>query len=137
MAQVVIDDPILNSPYEEPGSYRLFDDDGIANEIATGRRPSSYFVPIAALKKTGTGNLFMVFGEPDITIAPSGADEPTVEIHGLDVDHPAPGVIRSSSNVVSNVPMGGVGGIAATGQGAETLHTRAEWASLLTLEREE
>ena len=39
--------------------------------------------------------------------------------------------------VVSNAPMGGVGGIAATGQGAETLHTRAEWASLLILEREE
>ncbi|MBW7928611.1 MAG: hypothetical protein H3C58_11125 [Fimbriimonadaceae bacterium] len=77
MAQVVIDDPILNSSYEEPGSYRLFDDDGITNEIATGRRPSSYFVPIAALKKTGAGNLFMVFGEPDITIALAGSSTTT------------------------------------------------------------
>ncbi|GMV85094.1 MAG: hypothetical protein AMXMBFR80_09510 [Dehalococcoidia bacterium] len=77
MAQVVIDDPILNSSYEEPGSYRLFDDDGITNEIATGRRPSSYFVPIAALKKTGAGNLSMVFGEPDITIALAGSSTTT------------------------------------------------------------
>ncbi len=53
MAQVVIENPILNSPYEEPSSYRLFDDDGITNDIASGRRPSSYFVPIAAPKKKG------------------------------------------------------------------------------------
>ncbi len=78
MAQVVIENPILNSPYEEPSSYRLFDDDGITNEIATGRRPSSYFVPIAALEKPG-------------------ADELTVEIHGLDVYDPTTGVIRNSS----------------------------------------
>ncbi len=49
------------------------------------------------LKKTGAGNLFMVFGEPDITIAPAGADELTVEIHGLDVYDPTTGVIRNSS----------------------------------------
>lgn len=49
------------------------------------------------LKKTGAGNLFMVFGEPDITMAPSGADELTVEIHGLDVYDPTTGVIRNSS----------------------------------------
>lgn len=48
------------------------------------------------LKKTGAGNLFMVFGEPDITIVPSGADELTVEIHGLDVYDPTTGVIRNS-----------------------------------------
>ena len=50
------------------------------------------------LKKTGAGNLFMVFGEPDITIAPQG-DEGylTVEIHGLDVYDPTTGQIRNSS----------------------------------------
>lgn len=53
MPQVVIENPILNSPYEEPSSYRLFDDDGITNNTAAGRRPSSYFVPIAAPKKKG------------------------------------------------------------------------------------
>jgi type III restriction enzyme len=53
VAQVVIENPVLNSPYKEPGHYRLFDDDGITNDIADGRRPSSYFVPIAAPKKKG------------------------------------------------------------------------------------
>lgn len=53
MAQVVIENPVLNSPYAEPVRYRLFDDDGITNNIAEGRRPSSYFVPIAAPRKKG------------------------------------------------------------------------------------
>jgi type III restriction enzyme len=53
VTQVVIEHPVLNSPYAEPTRYRLFDDDGITNEIAVGRRPSSYFVPIAAPKKKG------------------------------------------------------------------------------------
>ncbi len=50
---VIIENPVLNAPYAEPTRYRLFDDDGITNEIAEGRRPSSYFVPIAAPKKKG------------------------------------------------------------------------------------
>ena len=53
MAQVVIDNPILNSPFAEPSRFRLFDDDGITNDVADGRRPSSYFVPIAAPKRRG------------------------------------------------------------------------------------
>ena len=49
------------------------------------------------LKKTGAGNLFMVFGEPDITIGPAGDGQLAVEIHGLDVYDPTTGVIRNSS----------------------------------------
>ncbi len=49
------------------------------------------------LKKTGSGNLFMVFGEPDIAIAPAGDGELTVEIRGLDVFDPTTGVVRSHS----------------------------------------
>jgi adenine-specific DNA-methyltransferase len=48
------------------------------------------------LKKTGAGNLFMVFGEPDIDVRRSG-DELTVEIRGLDVYDPTTGAIRSHS----------------------------------------
>ena len=45
------------------------------------------------LKKTGAGNLFMVFGEPDVEIRPAGkdsagADQIEVEIRGLDVYDP-------------------------------------------------
>lgn len=49
------------------------------------------------LKKTGSGNLFMVFGAPDIEIKPTADDQLTVEIHGLDVYDPTTGVVRSSS----------------------------------------
>jgi adenine-specific DNA-methyltransferase len=49
------------------------------------------------LKKTGAGNLFMVFGEPDITIEPQPDGQLVVEIRGLDVYDPTTGVIRSSS----------------------------------------
>src|SRR5262249_52710330 len=47
---VVIENPILNSPFKRPGRYFRFDEDGISDEIVEGRRPSSYFIPIAAPK---------------------------------------------------------------------------------------
>jgi adenine-specific DNA-methyltransferase len=47
------------------------------------------------LKKTGSGNLFTIFGEPDIEITEDG-DELTVEIRGVDVYNPTTGEIRSS-----------------------------------------
>ncbi len=48
------------------------------------------------LKKTGAGNLFMVFGEPDVEITTTGG-QITVEINGVDVYDPTTGVIRSNS----------------------------------------
>ena len=47
------------------------------------------------LKKTGSGNLFTIFGEPDVAITRDG-DELTVEIKGVDVYNPTTGEIRSS-----------------------------------------
>jgi adenine-specific DNA-methyltransferase len=49
------------------------------------------------LKKTGSGNLFMVFGEPDIDVRQVGDGQVTVEVRGLDVYDPTTGVLRSSS----------------------------------------
>jgi adenine-specific DNA-methyltransferase len=49
------------------------------------------------LKKTGSGNLFMVFAEPDIELSPTDDGRLTLEIHGLDVYHPTTGAVRSSS----------------------------------------
>jgi adenine-specific DNA-methyltransferase len=52
------------------------------------------------LKKTGSGNLFTVFGEPDIEIRSAGeadGDRFVVEIRGLDVYDPTTGAIRSDS----------------------------------------
>jgi type III restriction enzyme len=51
--QVVIENPVLNSPYREPARHFRFDDDGITNEIVAVRRPSSYIVSIAAARKRG------------------------------------------------------------------------------------
>ena len=48
------------------------------------------------LKKTGAGNLFMVFGEPDVEIRKEGG-KVVVAIHGVDVYDPTTGVIRSGS----------------------------------------
>ena len=48
------------------------------------------------LKKTGAGNLFMVFGEPDIELRHK-ADQWLVEIKGVDVYDPTTGEIRSHS----------------------------------------
>jgi hypothetical protein len=48
---VLIDDPVLNSPFDEPTCHFKFDEDGITNEIAAGRRPSTHFVPIPRAKK--------------------------------------------------------------------------------------
>src|SRR5947207_6948982 len=49
------------------------------------------------LKKTGAGNLFMVFGEPDIEIHKHDGGRLSVEIKGLDVYDPTTGQIRSST----------------------------------------
>lgn len=49
------------------------------------------------LKKTGAGNLFMVFGEPDVDIKKDKDGKVIVEIKGVDVYDPTTGEIRSSS----------------------------------------
>ena len=49
------------------------------------------------LKNTGTGNLFMVFGEPDITIEAQPDGQLVAEINGLDIYDPTTGQIRNSS----------------------------------------
>jgi len=49
------------------------------------------------LKKTGAGNLFMIFGEPDMKIDKLKDNMVTVEIRGLDVYDPTTGQIRSHS----------------------------------------
>ena len=53
MPDVVIQNPILNSSFEEPTRHFRFDDDGITNEVIEVRRVSSYFVPIPQAKKKG------------------------------------------------------------------------------------
>lgn len=49
------------------------------------------------LKKTGAGNLFMVFGEPDVEIKKQKGAQIVVTIKGVDVYDPTTGQVRSSS----------------------------------------
>jgi hypothetical protein len=49
------------------------------------------------LKKTGAGNLFMVFGEPDVEIKKQKDGKLTAEIKGVDIYDPTTGQIRNSS----------------------------------------
>jgi adenine-specific DNA-methyltransferase len=47
------------------------------------------------LKNTGKGNLFVIFGEPDITVLPEKEGNLRVKINGVDVFHPNTGEVRS------------------------------------------
>lgn len=49
------------------------------------------------LKNTGAGNLFVIFGEPDIEIKNTDDGKIQVEIHGVDVFHPQSGEVRASN----------------------------------------
>ena len=47
------------------------------------------------LKNTGKGNLFVIFGEPDIEILNADDDQIQVKVNGVDVFHPNTGEVRS------------------------------------------
>jgi adenine-specific DNA-methyltransferase len=47
------------------------------------------------LKNTGKGNLFVIFGEPDIDLLPADGDRIRVKVNGVDVFHPGTGEVRS------------------------------------------
>ena len=47
------------------------------------------------LKNTGKGNLFVIFGEPDIEVLDTDDDRIQVRVNGVDVFHPNTGEIRS------------------------------------------
>ena len=49
------------------------------------------------LKNTGKGNLFVIFGEPDIDVLPADDGRIRVKVNGVDVFHPSTGEVRSDS----------------------------------------
>lgn len=53
MPNVVIEQPIINSPFTEPDRHFRFTDEGITDEVVQGRRASAYFIPIPKAKKGG------------------------------------------------------------------------------------
>ena len=53
MSYIIIENPVINSPYKEPSRHFRFSEEGITDDIIDGRRPSSYFVPVPKAKKKG------------------------------------------------------------------------------------
>jgi len=51
--QLVIDNPVINSAFLEPGKHFKFTDVGITDEIVESRRPSAYFIPVTQPKMKG------------------------------------------------------------------------------------
>lgn len=47
------------------------------------------------LKNTGKGNLFVIFGEPDVDLIDAGDDQLQVKVNGVDVFDPNSGKVRS------------------------------------------
>ena len=47
------------------------------------------------LRNTGSGNLFVIFGEPDIDVLDAGDGQVQVRVNGVDVFHPNTGEVRS------------------------------------------
>ena len=64
--------------------------------VLTARMNPDLAMGDTLLKKTGSGNLFMVFGEPDVEIRRDNG-KVVVEIKGLDIYDPTTGEIRASS----------------------------------------
>lgn len=46
MSKVTIENPVINSPFQEPQRHFEFTDRGITEDIAEGRRRSEYFIPV-------------------------------------------------------------------------------------------
>ncbi|WP_291987487.1 site-specific DNA-methyltransferase [Luteitalea sp.] len=69
-----------------------------ALQVLTARMNPDLSMGDELLKKTGAGNLFMVFGEPDVDIAPVDvAGNLQVTLKGVDVYDPTTGQVRSNS----------------------------------------
>ena len=63
MSQVIIENPVINSPFSEPQRHFRFDERGITNEIVDRRRQSEYFIPIPKPKTKQTNQSQIDFGE--------------------------------------------------------------------------
>jgi len=51
MPPVIIENPVLNSPFDEPKLHFRFSEEGITDEIVEARRVSQYFIPIPHPRK--------------------------------------------------------------------------------------
>jgi type III restriction enzyme len=65
MTSVLIENPVLNSPFHEPARhFRTTTDGEVTGEVTDRRRPSEFFVPVARPKKSSAQLTFDAFGPP-------------------------------------------------------------------------
>lgn len=58
MKQALIENPVINSPFEEPNRHHRFSEEGITNEIVEARRVSAYFIPVPQPRKKSKQRVF-------------------------------------------------------------------------------
>ena len=80
MPKVTIDNPVINSPFEEPKRHFKFNPRGITEEIAEGRRRSEYFMPFPKPKKQSAASQ-MQFELPDRDLREANAFINSVRAH--------------------------------------------------------
>ena len=66
MSKVTIDNPVINSPFEEPQRHFIFTPRGITEDIAEGRRESEYFIPMPKPKKQPQADQTQLFPDPEV-----------------------------------------------------------------------
>jgi adenine-specific DNA-methyltransferase len=98
-------DPQATGVTEDDGVTVEASDEGFANVAAERRlgripvllvRMNADLLMGEELKKTGAGNLFTVFGEPDIELSTTDDGDVIVELNGVDVYDPTTGEVRSN-----------------------------------------
>ena len=66
MSKVTIDNPVINSPFEEPQRHFVFTPRGITEDIEEGRRESEYFIPMPKPKKQPQADQAKLFPDPEV-----------------------------------------------------------------------
>ncbi len=66
MSKVTIDNPVINSPFEEPQRHFIFTPRGITEDIAEGRRESEYFIPMPKPKKQAQSAQMKLLPDPEV-----------------------------------------------------------------------
>jgi type III restriction enzyme len=68
----LIDNPILNSPFQPPTRHFAIDEQGVpTGQIVDGRRPSAYIVPVAAPRHRRGGQAELALDERSGTVTPN------------------------------------------------------------------
>lgn len=66
MSKVTIDNPVINSPFEEPQRHFKFTPRGITEDIVEGRRESEYFIPMPKPRKQSPERQMKLLPDPEV-----------------------------------------------------------------------